>query len=56
MIAEVWSVNGQEKVLIPASDQSKFYSGSGCFFQYSYPGEEREEYLIEHGSGRRVWR
>ncbi|PPS00425.1 hypothetical protein GOBAR_AA20223 [Gossypium barbadense] len=42
---QVWRVNGQEKVL-PASDQSKFYSGDCYIFQYSYPGEDKEEYLI----------
>ncbi|KAG8484987.1 hypothetical protein CXB51_021234 [Gossypium anomalum] len=43
---QVWRVNGQEKVLLPASDQSKFYSGDCYIFQYSYPGEDKEEYLI----------
>ncbi|KAF1887650.1 hypothetical protein Lal_00040704 [Lupinus albus] len=42
----VWRVNGQEKVLLPASDQSKFYSGDCYIFQYSYPGEDREDHLI----------
>ncbi|XP_021277687.1 villin-4 isoform X2 [Herrania umbratica] len=43
---QVWRVNGQEKVLLPAADQSKFYSGDCYIFQYSYPGEDKEEYLI----------
>lgn len=43
---QVWRVNGQEKILLPASDQSKLYSGDCYIFQYSYPGEEKEEYLI----------
>ncbi|XWS28120.1 hypothetical protein CRYUN_Cryun25bG0038100 [Craigia yunnanensis] len=43
---QVWRVNGQEKVLLPASDQSKFYSGDCYISQYSYPGEDKEEYLI----------
>ncbi|KAG2699415.1 hypothetical protein I3760_07G192300 [Carya illinoinensis] len=43
---QVWRVNGQEKILLPASDQSKFYSGDCYIFQYSYPGEDKEEYLI----------
>ncbi|XWS73278.1 hypothetical protein CRYUN_Cryun02cG0114200 [Craigia yunnanensis] len=43
---QVWRVNGQEKVLLPASDQSKFFSGDCYIFQYSYPGEDKEEYLI----------
>ncbi|CAK8564110.1 unnamed protein product [Lathyrus sativus] len=43
---QVWRVNGQEKKLLAAADQSKFYSGDCFIFQYSYPGEDREEYLI----------
>uniref|UniRef100_A0A2P2MNL7 Villin-4 n=3 Tax=Rhizophora mucronata TaxID=61149 RepID=A0A2P2MNL7_RHIMU len=43
---QVWHVSGQEKVLIPASDQSKFYSGDCYIFEYSYPGQDKEEYLI----------
>ncbi|XP_050373663.1 villin-4 isoform X2 [Argentina anserina] len=43
---QVWRVNGQEKVLLPASDQSKIYSGDCYIFQYSYPGEDKEEHLI----------
>jgi hypothetical protein len=46
LVAQVWHVNGQEKSLLPASDQSKFYSGHCYIFQYSYPGEDKEEYLI----------
>ncbi|KAM7477873.1 hypothetical protein LguiA_026086 [Lonicera macranthoides] len=43
---QVWRVNGQEKTLLPTSDQSKFYSGDCYIFQYSYPGEDIEEYLV----------
>ncbi|XP_004296465.1 PREDICTED: villin-4 isoform X2 [Fragaria vesca subsp. vesca] len=43
---QVWRVNGQEKILLPASDQSKIYSGDCYIFQYSYPGEDKEEHLI----------
>ena len=39
-------MNGHEKVLLPAYDQSKFHSGDCFIFQYSYPGEDKEEYLI----------
>ena len=39
-------MNGQEKILLPATDQSKFYNGDCYIFQYSYPGEDKEEYLI----------
>lgn len=45
-VAQVWRVNDQEKILLPASDQSKLYSGDCYIFQYSYPGEDKEEYLI----------
>ncbi|XP_043719356.1 villin-4 isoform X2 [Telopea speciosissima] len=50
---QVWRVNGQEKTLIPTSEQSKFYSGDCYIFQYSYPGEDREEYLIGTWFGKR---
>ncbi|KAB1204269.1 Villin-4 [Morella rubra] len=43
---QVWRVNCQEKILLPASDQSKFYGGDCYIFQYSYPGEDKEEYFI----------
>ncbi|KAI4344434.1 hypothetical protein L6164_011663 [Bauhinia variegata] len=43
---QVWRVNGEEKILLQASDQSKFYSGDCYIFQYTYPGEDKEEHLI----------
>ncbi|XP_018471331.2 villin-4 [Raphanus sativus] len=43
---QVWRVSGQEKILLQAADHSKFYSGDCYLFQYSYPGEEKEEVLI----------
>ncbi|ONK69614.1 uncharacterized protein A4U43_C05F24820 [Asparagus officinalis] len=43
---QIWRINGQEKALLSSSDQSKFYSADCYMFQYSYPGEGREEYLI----------
>ncbi|CAK9162236.1 unnamed protein product [Ilex paraguariensis] len=43
---QVWRVNGQGKTVVLASDQSKFYSGDCYVFQYSYAGEDKEEYLI----------
>ncbi|XXG58188.1 hypothetical protein AAC387_Pa04g0564 [Persea americana] len=43
---QVWHVNGQEKTLLPSSEQSKFYSGDCYMFQYTYAGEDREEYLV----------
>lgn len=46
MLAQVWRINEQEKILLPASDQSKFYSGDCYIFQYSYPGEDKEEYSL----------
>lgn len=44
--SQVWRVNGQEKTLLAAADQSKFYSGDCYIFQYSYPGEDKEDILI----------
>lgn len=46
LTVQVWRVNGQEKILLPASDQSKFYSGDCFIFQYSYPGEDKDDCLI----------
>lgn len=43
---QVWRVNGQEKVLLSGADQTKLYSGDCFIFQYSYPGDEKEEFLI----------
>ncbi|XP_058113251.1 villin-4-like [Magnolia sinica] len=43
---QVWRVNGQEQTLIPSSEQSKFYNGDCYIFQYTYPGEDKEEYLV----------
>ncbi|XP_010545405.1 PREDICTED: villin-5 isoform X2 [Tarenaya hassleriana] len=43
---QVWHINGEEKILLQAAEQSKFYSGDCYIFQYSYPGEDREEYLV----------
>ncbi|KAG7029831.1 Villin-4, partial [Cucurbita argyrosperma subsp. argyrosperma] len=45
-MTQVWRVSGNEKILIPTSDQSKFYSGDCYIFQYSYPGDDKDEYLI----------
>ncbi|KAL6539686.1 Villin-4 [Orobanche hederae] len=47
-VAEVWRVclNGQQRSLLQVSEQSKFYSGDCYIFQYSYPGEEKDEHLI----------
>lgn len=43
---QVWRINHEEKILLEAADQSKFYSGDCYIFQYSYPGEDREEHLV----------
>jgi gelsolin len=43
---QVWRVNGESKILLSTSDQSKFYSGDCYIFQYSYPGDDKEEYLV----------
>lgn len=43
---QVWRINGEEKISLEAAEQSKFYSGDCYLFQYSYPGEDREEHLV----------
>ncbi|KAK2646254.1 hypothetical protein Ddye_021449 [Dipteronia dyeriana] len=43
---QVWRVNGEQKVLLSAAYQSKFYGGDCYIFQYSYPGEDKEDYII----------
>ncbi|XP_051141612.1 villin-4-like [Andrographis paniculata] len=43
---QVWRVDGREKSLLPTSDQSKFHGGDCYIFQYSFPGEDKEEHLI----------
>ncbi|GER32621.1 villin [Striga asiatica] len=43
---KVWRVNGQQRTLLSGFDQSKFYSGDCYIFQYSYPGEDKDEHLI----------
>nr|BAC77209.1 actin filament bundling protein P-115-ABP [Lilium longiflorum] len=43
---QVWRVDGQEKTLLSSSEQCKIYSGDCYIFLYTYPGEDREEYLI----------
>ncbi|XP_042060494.1 villin-4-like [Salvia splendens] len=48
---QVWRVEGEQKNLLSASDLSKFYSGDCYIFQYSYPGEEKEEQLIGTWNG-----
>ncbi|CAL9182631.1 unnamed protein product [Musa hybrid cultivar] len=50
---QVWHVNGDEKVLLASSDQTKFYSGNCYIFQYTYSGEDKEEYLIGTWFGRK---
>ncbi|CAN6812584.1 unnamed protein product [Brassica oleracea] len=42
----VWRVNNEEKILLEGAEQSKFYSGDCYILQYSYPGDDREEYLV----------
>lgn len=46
MIAQVWRVDGEGKTPLSGSDLTKFYSGDCYIFQYSYPGETGEEYLV----------
>lgn len=43
---QVWSVNGEEKILLAVPDQTKFYTGDCYIYQYLYPEEDQEECLI----------
>ncbi|KAH0448623.1 hypothetical protein IEQ34_022423 [Dendrobium chrysotoxum] len=43
---QVWRVSGNEKYLLSSSEQSMFYSGDCYIFQYSFPGNDKEEYLL----------
>ncbi|KAH0937530.1 hypothetical protein HID58_004991 [Brassica napus] len=43
---QVWRINREEKIPLEAAEQSKFYTGDCYIFQYSYPGEDREETLV----------
>ncbi|KAK8958227.1 Villin-4 [Platanthera guangdongensis] len=43
---EVWRVSGDEKLLLSSTEQSKFYSGDCYIFQYSFLGNDKEEYLL----------
>ncbi|KAK8679810.1 hypothetical protein V6N13_145244 [Hibiscus sabdariffa] len=51
---KVWRVDDHELFLIPASEQTKLYSGDCFIVQYTYPGNERDESLFYawfgHGS------
>ena len=49
---QVWRVNGNQKAILEGPSQSKFYSGDCYIFQYSYRGEDREEYLVGTWSGK----
>ncbi|XP_039142174.1 villin-5-like isoform X1 [Dioscorea cayenensis subsp. rotundata] len=50
---QVWRVNGKGKTLLPTPDLSKFYSGDCYIFQYSYPGEDKEEHLVGTWFGKK---
>ncbi|XP_072969994.1 villin-5-like isoform X2 [Typha angustifolia] len=50
---QVWRINGKEKTLLSSSDQSKFYSGDCYIFQYTYPGDDKEEFLIGTWFGKK---
>lgn len=43
---QVWRVSGDEKILLSSTEQSMFYSGDCYIFQYSFPGNDKEEYLL----------
>ncbi|WOG96873.1 hypothetical protein DCAR_0416211 [Daucus carota subsp. sativus] len=43
---QVWRVDGEGKTLLSDPDDSKLFSGDCYIFQYTYPGEMGDEYLI----------
>ena len=45
-VSQVWRVNGLEKILLSSSEQTKLYTGECYIFQYTYPVDDREDYLI----------
>ncbi|CAD6217784.1 unnamed protein product [Miscanthus lutarioriparius] len=50
---QVWRVNDKDKVQLSSSDQSKFYTGDCYIFQYTYPGDDKEEYLVGTWFGKK---
>nr|CAD1826032.1 unnamed protein product [Ananas comosus var. bracteatus] len=50
---QVWRVDGDQKTLLSSSDQSKFYSGDCYIFQYTYPGENKDEHLVGTWFGKK---
>ncbi|PWZ07287.1 Villin-5 [Zea mays] len=53
LIFQVWRVNDKDKVQLSPSDQSKFYTGDCYIFQYTYPGDDKEECLIGTWFGKK---
>ncbi|AQK66065.1 Villin-4 [Zea mays] len=52
-LPQVWRVNDKDKVQLSPSDQSKFYTGDCYIFQYTYPGDDKEECLIGTWFGKK---
>lgn len=50
---QVWRVNDKDKVLLSSSDQSKFYTGDCYIFQYTYPGDDKDECLVGTWFGKK---
>lgn len=46
-------MDGDQKTLLSSSDQSKFYSGDCYIFQYTYPGENKDEHLVGTWFGKK---
>ncbi|CAK7331256.1 unnamed protein product [Dovyalis caffra] len=49
---KVWRINGEELILIPVPEQTKFFSGDCYVVQYTYPGNGRDEHLFYAWLGR----
>ncbi|KAL6843762.1 hypothetical protein ACP4OV_026333 [Aristida adscensionis] len=50
---QAWRVNGNDKILLPSPDQSKFYTGDCYIFQYTYNGDDKDECLIGTWFGKK---
>ncbi|XP_062191990.1 villin-5-like [Phragmites australis] len=50
---QVWCVNDKDKTPLSSSDQSKFYTGDCYIFQYTYPGDDKEECLVGTWFGKK---
>lgn len=43
---QVWRIDAEGKIPLTGSSLSKFFSGDCYIFQYTYPGELGDQYLV----------